>query len=806
MSWSNVRLILLREVRDQLRDRRTMFMIFVLPLLLYPLMGMSFLQVAQFIREHPTSVLVLGAAHLPGEPDYPRLIAGERFADNWFDSPDEARLLELHFEDEVAGAQNDLAATAPASPARQPPRPSSPADDGAPDEGDSADHPADSNDLEPGDQPAVRGDGPLAASAAGWSDAALLREAQALVREGKFEVLVYFPPDFADRVKSLRQELAAFRQLDPSQRVSAPEPAAPSPIVLRNSAREKSQLAYSRVLDVLERWGQQIGAENLRTGGVPPSVARPFEVTLEDVASATRREAAVWAKIFPVLLLVWALTGAFYPAVDLCAGEKERGTLETLLSSPAERTEIVWGKLLTVMLFSMATVVFNVVSMGLTGLLAFSQLPHIGPPPLLSMLWLLVALVPISALFSALCLALAAFARSTKEGQYYLLPLIVITFPLVVLPLAPGVELNLGKSLIPITGVMLLLRNLMEGSTWQVLPFVPPVVAVTLSCCLLAIRWAVDQFSSEAVLFREGERLELGTWIRHLVRDRDETPSVAEAIFCGVLILVIRFFMTFALEPPRSIDEFAVHALTTQLVVILTPALLMTIMLTRSPRKTLLLRVGNWTAILASALLALTLQPAVNLLQALIARLYPLEMELASELERIFAQPHSLIYLLVVMALVPAVCEELAFRGFILSGLRHWGHRWRAIVLTSLLFAMAHAIFQQSIAAFIIGIPIGYLAVQTGSLLPPIVFHACHNGLLIASTRIPPEASDQYPALRWVLAEGDALGSYTPWAVVAGLAVAAALGYWFHRLPSQRTAEEALQEAIDQNAAHSLAG
>src|SRR5262249_25422262 len=111
------------------------------------------------------------------------------------------------------------------------------------------------------------------------------------------------------------------------------------------------------------------------------------------------------------------------------AGEKERGTLETLLSSPAERIELVWGKLLTIMLFSMATAVLNLASLGITGSLILSQMPNLGAPPGLSILWLLIALVPVAALFSALCLALAALARSTKEGQYYLMPLVLLTMP-----------------------------------------------------------------------------------------------------------------------------------------------------------------------------------------------------------------------------------------------------------------------------------------------------------------------------------------------------------------------------------------
>ena len=76
----------------------------------------------------------------------------------------------------------------------------------------------------------------------------------------------------------------------------------------------------------------------------------------------------------------------------------------------------------------------------------------LGPPPLAPMLWLVVALVPMSALFSALSLAVAAFARSSKEGQYYLMPLLLISLPLMMLPMLPAAELDLGTALIPLTG------------------------------------------------------------------------------------------------------------------------------------------------------------------------------------------------------------------------------------------------------------------------------------------------------------------------------------------------------------------
>ena len=107
------------------------------------------------------------------------------------------------------------------------------------------------------------------------------------------------------------------------------------------------------------------------------------------------------------------------------------------------------------------------------------------------------------------------------------MPLLIVTMPLVILPMSPGVDLNLGTSLIPITNVVLLLRCVLEGSYWQAFNFHPPWQPVTITACMFAIAWAVDQFNRESVLFRESERLDLGLWLVHLVRDRQPTPTAA---------------------------------------------------------------------------------------------------------------------------------------------------------------------------------------------------------------------------------------------------------------------------------------
>ncbi|MBN2475241.1 MAG: CPBP family intramembrane metalloprotease [Pirellulales bacterium] len=741
MNTANVKLILSREIRDQLRDRRTLFMMFVLPILLYPLLGMSFVQIQQFTQEKPTTVLVVGANHLT---DLPRLFENGRFAPELFSDPSRAKLLELHF---------------------------------------------------PPDDPSKT----LAEQRA---------EAQRAVQAGQYDVAICFPETFAEEAERFERtirDVNARQEEDPDAGPAAAgvkHPPICEPETFYTTANDKSNIAQSRLDEVWNHWNQQRIETNLAAAGLPVEAVRPVELRRSDVADETPyRGAALWSKILPVLLLIWALTGAFYPAVDLCAGEKERGTLETLLSSPAERSEIVLGKLLTIMLFSMVTAALNIASVGLTGWLVFGRLPEFGPPPPAAIVWLAVALVPVSALFSALCLALAAFARSTKEGQYYLMPLLIITMPLAVMPMAPGVELTLGNSLIPVTGVVLLLRSVLEGGYWQALQFLPVVVAVTLAACLLAIRWAVEQFNSESVLFRESERLDVGLWLQHLVRDRQPTPTAMEALFCAALILLIRFFIGSSMQSPEDLAGFAKLAIVTQLVVIAAPPLLMTIVLTGSPRETLLLKPPRgMMAVPAAIVLALLLHPVVNVLQIAVQSLYPINEDVLQALKGVetMLRGAPLWKLMLVVAVMPAICEELAFRGFILSGFRHLGHKWRAIVYSAVCFGFAHAVLQQSLMAFLVGVVIGFVAVQTGSIVPGMVFHLVHNCLPLAVGRISPEQYERWPGVRHLMSPVEGGGYLFDWptVVVAGL-LAAGLLVWFGRLKYPKSEEEELRKTIE---------
>jgi sodium transport system permease protein len=678
MRWSNVGTIFLRESRDQLRDRRTLFMVFVLPVLLYPLLGLGLAQLTAAFQERPRTVVVVGADALP-ERSRPAFLAGL-----------------------PAGAAAPLARWTPGPPPLLAPG-------GASLNPDLFDDPAQAARLQ---VRAVPHEPP-------WTDPAALRE---ILRSGEADAVVVVPPDLG----------TTFRRLD---RAEIP--------VAYDSASERSQLTYLRVSQALQRWNERIVEARRVTQGLPPGATEPVRGAAQDVATRAEPGGSLWAKIFPFLLVLMALTGAFYPAVDLCAGEKERGTMETLLISPASRAEIVLGKFLTVMAASMATALLNLLSMGLTAAGLAAQVGAMAgratlrpgaatiltPPSAESIGWMLLLLLPLSAFFAALCLALAVLARSMKEGQYYMTPLYMAAIPLVFYSLMPGVELNLSTSLLPITGVALLLRTLMQGDYDTARQFFLPVLVPVVICGLVSLRWAIDQFKSEGVLFREAERFDLRGWLRHLVTRKPTRPTPGMALLCFVLILVGAWFVSTAMG--LSLATMAsVHILA-----ILGVPVALAFLFTSDPAGTLRLRMPQIGDLALGLVLALALFPLVCELRVWVEWLFPAPDSAAETTKALQRLIPDLPTALLVLAVLPGLSEEVACRGFLLSGFeRSYRPAW-SILLSALLFGFLHvflSLVSQLFNATLLGLVLGLLAWKSRSLWPGVLFHVANNAMALA--------------------------------------------------------------------------
>jgi len=722
MNWYHVQLIFRREMMDQLRDRRTLFTITILPLLLYPLLGMLMMQVAQFYRQNPSRVCVIGLDNWPKE--LPLLDQQGKLVLNTL--PGEVqRMLEFQLVDWPEGILGQEKA------------------DGA-----SIDREASvlsTGTENPGQPDAVQ------------------EYARKLLHSSPFDAVLVIDPSFRNKLRETALTAAAVS----SESQSGTNSTAPAStgsgeqglLILTNTVRDQSSIAQARVSHVVDRWWDQWRMQALVRAGLPATLSSPLPLGLIDTSPPAVRQAVRWSKILPFVLLVWALTGAFYPAVDLCAGEKERGTLETLLSSPARRREIVWGKLLTINVFSIASALLNLMSMQLTTGMVVKSLAAsgsaniaeaLGPVPVHALGWLMLLLIPMSAFFSALALAVAALAKSTKEGQYYLMPLLLITLPLVGLPMIPSMEMNLGTSLIPVSGAVFLVRSLIEGRVAEAMVHLPAVVLVTGFCCWLATRWAIRQFENESVMFHDGGRWDLRIWLHHLWRDRQDTAQPSVALLCGVLILVGRFFLQFFMGGTTSILATTVLV---QVGLILTPCVIMAVLLTRSPRRAMRIHRTQWTHLAAAGLIGFALHPTYQALGRAILEIFPIGSETLLILKHFEARilKQELWVILVTLALLPAVCEELAFRGFIFGGLLRKQGVLRAIVVSSLLFGFTHAVLQQSITASLMGLVLGLIAWRTGGVFCTIVVHAINNSLSLMMAWCGAHKIPVPDALSWAL-------------------------------------------------------
>jgi sodium transport system permease protein len=216
--------------------------------------------------------------------------------------------------------------------------------------------------------------------------------------------------------------------------------------------------------------------------------------------------------LVPLILILMTITGAVYPAIDVTAGERERGTLEILAAAPVPRLDVLFAKYVAVLTVAMLTALVNLGSMAFTLYLSGVAATLLGPEALSPIVWLqvLALLLLFAAFFSAVLLTLTSFARSFKEAQAYLVPLMLVALLPGILSLIPGLQLTGVLAVAPLLNVALLTRDLLEGNAHPGSAVV--VVASTLLYAALALALAARIFGAEAVLYNQS-----GSW-RDLLR------------------------------------------------------------------------------------------------------------------------------------------------------------------------------------------------------------------------------------------------------------------------------------------------
>ena len=250
--------------------------------------------------------------------------------------------------------------------------------------------------------------------------------------------------------------------------------------------------------------------ENLQARQLPDSLIRPFDIRQQNVAPAEKVGGAVLGGIVPYFVILLCLTGAMYPAMDLTAGEKERGTIETILCSPISRTHLVLGKFLMVLTASIATAILSLASMAVSFGVGKKLLLGVARGAADSAMQITISgkgvasiffvVLPLAVFFSAALLAISLFAKSFKEAQSYLSPLMIIAVLPAVAALLPGVELNTALALVPVLNTSLVSKEIITGTYhWN---YITLIFVSSSVYAAIALAIAVKLFQREDVLFR----------------------------------------------------------------------------------------------------------------------------------------------------------------------------------------------------------------------------------------------------------------------------------------------------------------
>jgi sodium transport system permease protein len=674
-----------KELTETLRDRRTLFMMVGLPILLYPMMiiAISWFQESQAeTREERTSIVAIW-----GEPPAglaAALQAAERVTfRQWEAVPAEVR-----------GAIVSGSVTLPRT------------------------------------VPTPKGRGRAATATETEEENPVLVAARAAISSARIDAAVVLWPGTGHAIES-----------GGLGRVS----------VYFDSVRPDSVKAYERVEEALVEYRRGLAAQRERDRGLTAGFAKALDILPRNVAPESRRTAELLGMILPFILVVMSLLGGFYPAIDVTAGEKERGTMQTLMCAPLRPAEIIVGKFLTVWVMALIAALANVASLAATLARIVPGQPLSVAPSAYVLTFLM--LVPVTFIIAAAFLAVAAFARDFKDGQNFLTPVYMVLAMPAAITMLPGVRLTGATAFVPVLNIALLIKSLLLGEAQAELVFLALMASALYG--MLAMLLAARVFQQEQILL--GGRQSL-VQLFGLERRGGGVPSSSLVLVSYAAVLVAVFYGSLLLGGDAA-DLRTVLGI--EYGFFLAPTLALVLVAGFSARETLSLRLPPWRGVAAAVLIGLS---GWTVASGIFVRLMPPPESLAKALEKILllqghAAPLWAIWLAV--GVTPAICEELFFRGWILSGLRRSG-MIPALLVTAVLFGLAHASVYRVLPTAFLGFVFGYAVWKTRSIATSVIAHALNNGLM-ATLALSPSIAARL---------GIGSSAYLPWGLtVAGVPV-----------------------------------
>lgn len=722
--FSRIDTIFRKELTDTLRDRRTLFAMLLVPILLYPTLLIGTLQYAEV--QHVVAQ----------QSDYTIVVPDLSTAD-W---------LERTLQTDIA--RREVATEVPAE------------------------------DL-PELREQIRQAGPPPEDEeeevfSGQEEAQRSTQRQ---RELKFNVLV--KDDISGAVLSGRADIGL--------ELTGPEPLYTSDensriVIFYDQTEERSaRYAAPAIEGILSRLEAAIIQARLDRAALPMDVLEPIHLSATNVAPPSRIGGSILGTIVPLVLIMMTISGAIYPAVDLTAGERERGTLETLMVAPVPAIDLITGKFLVVTFISMLTATLNLITLGFTiqvmgagALIAGGATDFVFPLHVIPLV--LVILVPFAVMFSALLLAVSSFARSFKEAQNYVTPVLVAGLVPAAIGMLPGTRLEGPLLVLPVTNIVVLTRELFLGKSDLV-----SIMVVVLSTCLYAgaaVAVAARLFGQEAVLFSDSGSIK-SLFVRRFFKPADAASVMLALLLTSMVYLANVIIQSSLAQQAWLNDGYRFLGAVMSVLIVLLGAVPLLVASYRRIRITSAfgLRAPQMSTMLAGLCFGLSTWILAFVWMPIQQQFLPMPEDVQAgfaELQQLFVGVN-VWWLFLALAVVPALVEEFFFRGFLFSSLKKAVGPVLGLLLVSFAFAMFHQSVHRLIVTFSLGLLLGLLVLRDGSIWPAMLAHFLHNGLSVLATEFAP-LNQLLQSWGVMFGTEEAGGVTIPDAFVAGCVILVLLG------------------------------
>lgn len=484
-----------------------------------------------------------------------------------------------------------------------------------------------------------------------------------------------------------------------------------------------SDLASSMEIESLYNDYKEVYIENmLATQGIDYNELKN-SFLIKQVQENVTEMGSLVPMILSMVLTMLITSTVFNVAVEITTSEKEKGTLETLLSLPIKKSELITSKYITTIIMGIITGILTYISLFTTLYLGKSTLNSFGITSLninpKILIIYLIAIILFSIFLSGVILSLAIFSKSLKEAQNTLAPIETGMILISYLPML-GIEASTKNAIIPFANIALLFNNALSSNLDTM--FIILTFLSTIAYSMILILIVSKLYNEEDILFNSSN-------LKNISFTSGKSKTIRFTTFTSLIIMIIAFLLPlyFGLIfiTKSKYVQLAITPVTILLIIIIAG-----LINKLDFKKAFKFSKFNFKQFLYLLLMLIGTRIIVDYILEVIVTLFPSTLSTTEVLNDALSLDNIWISLLL-LAVLPPVAEELLFRGVTLNSFMHKYTPWIGIIISSVLFGVFHMNLLQGINACILGIVLGYSYYKTKSIFVPIILHSLNNAYAV---------------------------------------------------------------------------